>query len=451
MRVREAAEDLVSTGISHLDNLLGHLRSGDNVIWLDPTGNLAVPFSQSFILASQALGKPVLYVTFDIPPRELFSQLRSVASNCDLTILDCFTWGKGKGADVYLAFYYEDRMEYPGRILRVDQPHQMKLVAETLWGAYESLEGRVHLVFDSLSGMKELWSSERDVLTFYGSTCPKLYELNTVSYWIVKHSALSSRVQSRINIMAQVVLELSMRRGKNFLSTVKAEEREISPPTERHKYWTENGVVAFEAEKHSPYRIELWRRLKQARKMRGISQAELAKLAGVTPSTISQIESDMIMPSLYTLFKLADVLSVKPSFFLQEGTEPTPQLVFSSAEAKEIALPHILRNAAVAKALTPLGSEGRGHVYLIEIPPGSSFAPHFFIHKGEELGCLLSGKLQFFVNERAYKLTPGDVVHLTTEVPDRWENTGSTLARLLWIIIGADHRPEELSTPRTVQ
>ena len=234
MRVREAAEDLVSTGIGHLDNLLGHLRSGDNVIWLDPTGSLAAPFSHSFILASQALGKPVLYVTFDLPPRELFAQLRAVASNCDLTVLDCFTWGKGKGADAFLGFYYEDRMEFPGRILRVDQPHKMKLVAETLWGAYESLDGQVHLVFDSLSGMKEVWRSEKDVLSFYGTTCPKLYELNTVSYWLAKKGALSSRVQSRINTMAQVVLELSMRRGKNFLSTLKAEERETGPQNARN-------------------------------------------------------------------------------------------------------------------------------------------------------------------------------------------------------------------------
>lgn len=445
MRVREAAEDLVSTGVGHLDNLLGHLRSGDNVIWLDPTGSLAVPFSHSFIVASQALGKPVLYVTFDLPPRALFEQLRSVASNCDLTLLDCFTWGKGKGADVFLSFYYEDRTEYPGRILRVDQPHEMKLVSETLWGAYESLDGQVHLVFDSLSGMKEIWGSERDVLSFYGTTCPKLYELNTVSYWLVKQGALTSRVQSRINRMAQVVLELSVRRGKHFLSTLKAEERETGPPTERHKYWTEGGTVAFEAEKHSPYRIELWRRVKQARKMRGISQAELAKLAGVTPSTISQIESDMIMPSLYTLFRLADVLSVQPSFFLQEGDDTAPRLVFSPTEAKEIAIPHIPRSSAVAKAVTPLGSEGAGHVYVLEIPPGSSFAPHFIIHKGEELGCLLSGKVQFTVDERIYKLTPGDVVRLTSEIPDRWENTGSTLARLLWVTIGGGSTPREES------
>lgn len=47
-----------------------------------------------------------------------------------------------------------------------------------------------------------------------------------------------------------------------------------------------------------------------------------------------------------------------------------------------------------AKLLTPLDFELKAEPYLIEIPPKQTLPSHFFIHKGEEVGYLLSGKLQ---------------------------------------------------------
>lgn len=50
-----------------------------------------------------------------------------------------------------------------------------------------------------------------------------------------------------------------------------------------------------------------------------------------------------------------------------------------------------------AKLLTPLDFELKAEPYLIEIPPKQTLPSHFFIHKGEEVGYLLSGKLQLKV------------------------------------------------------
>jgi len=58
---------------------------------------------------------------------------------------------------------------------------------------------------------------------------------------------------------------------------------------------------------------------------------------------------------------------------------------------------------------------------------------HFFIHKGEEFGYLLSGRLQVRVGKAVYSLRSGDVIYLTSEMPAEWKNPSPTAARLLWI------------------
>jgi len=56
--------------------------------------------------------------------------------------------------------------------------------------------------------------------------------------------------------------------------------------------------------------------LVQLREEKSISQRKLAKLAGVTNSTISRLESDAVKPDYTTLEKLSIALSVDKSLLL---------------------------------------------------------------------------------------------------------------------------------------
>jgi len=81
----------VASGVSQLDNLLGGLHIGDNVIWYDNSGSLASVFCLNFIQASQAQNRPLIYVSFDRSPKNLLEKLGVLAQNNQLIILDCFT------------------------------------------------------------------------------------------------------------------------------------------------------------------------------------------------------------------------------------------------------------------------------------------------------------------------------------------------------------------------
>jgi transcriptional regulator with XRE-family HTH domain len=173
--------------------------------------------------------------------------------------------------------------------------------------------------------------------------------------------------------------------------------------------------------------------IKEIRTKRGISQTKLAKLVGVTPSTISQVESNLIFPSLPALMKMAEVLSVHVSSFFRGESGSAKRLVFSGQDAVEIQLPGSMEGAVSAKLLTAVDYVAKAEPYLIEIAPNTDLPSHFFVHKGEEFGYVVSGCLQMVVEATVHKLRTGDLVYLTSDTPAHWNNPGPGSARILWI------------------
>ncbi len=187
----------IASGVSHLDFILGGLFIGDNVVWFDDVGSLATPFCLNFIQASQAQGKPLIYVSFDRSPKNLLDKLGPICDYPSLIILDCFTHGKGTGTEIFLKFYEEAVEDWPCRIIPVKKPWDVAQFMEVLYGLHGTLKGDVRFVFESITGMQKLWGSEESILSFYSHSCPRLYELNTIAYWIVEKQAHSRALELR--------------------------------------------------------------------------------------------------------------------------------------------------------------------------------------------------------------------------------------------------------------
>jgi hypothetical protein len=142
-----------------------------------------------------------------------------------LTVLDAFTHGKGAGADVFLQFYQGRTTAARARLHCLDQPHRPKQFSDSLYEAVHAAKGDVRLIFESLTGMQELWGGEEHVIRFYSRACPRLYELNTIAYWLIEKAAHTPRLKSSINQIAQVVVDLSVKRGKTLMTIIKAERQ----------------------------------------------------------------------------------------------------------------------------------------------------------------------------------------------------------------------------------
>ena len=181
-------------------------------------------------------------------------------------------------------------------------------------------------------------------------------------------------------------------------------------------------------------RFDLGGRIKAVRQQQGLSQKELAKRASMTPSSISQIEKNLISPSIPALFRLAESLAVNITTFFEGASALQGTCVFSGRDGVGVAFAKGARGTIAGQRLLPPDiTDTVADPYLLRIEPGRKLSAHFFNHKGEEAGYLLKGSLTLLVNGETQEAHPGDLIYLRKDMPEQWENIGETTAELLWI------------------
>ncbi len=74
--------------------------------------------------------------------------------------------------------------------------------------------------------------------------------------------------------------------------------------------------------------MDVGKQLKTIRTMRGLSQRELAKRSGVTNSMISQIEQNLVNPSVGSLKKILDAIPISMGEFFTLDVEPKDDYLF---------------------------------------------------------------------------------------------------------------------------
>jgi transcriptional regulator with XRE-family HTH domain len=280
-----------------------------------------------------------------------------------------------------------------------------------------------------------VWGGEEHVIRFYSRACPRLYELSTIAYWLIEKGAHSPRLKSSINQIAQVVVDLEVKRGKTLMTILKAEKQGTAFLNKPLAYLTRDMEVRFESQDRASGPYDLGGRLKALRLQKGVSQTELARLTGVTASTISQIESNLIFPSLPALFRMAEIMSVDVSSILGDAHRKSRKVVFPNTAAQPARLSGFSKNEVKALLLAPGNIELAAEPHLIEIPAHRKLSGHFSAHKGPELGYVLSGSARLTVDNTPHTAHAGDTIYLARDPPQQWENPGPEPVRLFWVTI----------------
>lgn len=115
----------ISSGINYLDHLLGFLKTGDNVIWEVEAGTYIEIFLQRFIEQTLKNGYPLIYVSFNASPATLTKRLVHLSNLEHLTILDCFTSGKGNNDPLFSQFYKKDKEGFKGSVIKAENPKDL--------------------------------------------------------------------------------------------------------------------------------------------------------------------------------------------------------------------------------------------------------------------------------------------------------------------------------------
>jgi transcriptional regulator with XRE-family HTH domain len=373
--------ETASTGIAQLDAALGGLYWGDNVVWEHEEGGSAEPFYRAIARVTEGY-RYAGYVTIARDPGEITQVFPS------LQVLDA----------------------RPGTPL-ADPDRLIEEIRRTC-----SSRERDLLLFEPIEVMTNQWG-ETATQRFFTTCCPMLLELGAVAYWALAPGEVAQALRREIEEVTQCVIAVTDGR----LRIAKAEGRPFGVQGSVFRCRLETDDPVLEA---APAAARLGAALRAIRMQRHLSQSDVARLAGVSPSAVSQAERGQRGLSLETLLALTTQLNITLDELLRGDVAPGYRL----------ARRHDPHRVADGKPLALLDDPETGlRAYFVRIAARGS-CELGFPHKGIELVAVASGLVQVMLPTGRPVLRQGEALLAERSGITSCRNLSDEEARLFWIL-----------------
>lgn len=174
--------------------------------------------------------------------------------------------------------------------------------------------------------------------------------------------------------------------------------------------------------------ILIGKKLKQLRTEKKLSIAELSRLSDVSTGLISQIERDLVVPSVTSLWRLAQALDTNINYFFHEEPKEE-QLIIRKGEHQTL-VTH--QNSSYYKLLHTDKTDRSLDMMEITLKGGHSYEKKSLSHEGEECGYVLKGTLTVHLNGKDYILEEGDSIHFNSSLPHKYVNNSEEDCVSIW-------------------
>ena len=166
-----AAFDKILSGHPQLDEILDHIRLGDNVVWQVSSIDEFRVFAEPFARQAVRDGRSVIYIRF--------AQHEPVLK--DTSGIQVCTFNPDAGFEAFTVAIHE----------KITQ------------------EGReAFYIFDCLSELQSVWYTDLMMGNFFRVTCPYLFDLDTVAYFPLLRGRHSYDAVARIRDTTQLLLDV---------------------------------------------------------------------------------------------------------------------------------------------------------------------------------------------------------------------------------------------------
>ena len=256
---------MLTTGLVEIDRLVGGVLPGDNIVWEVDSGAPFDQFVAAYLAAGEAQGATITYVSFNRSPQTISRAWGRDVSQGVFQLIDCFSSGKGNNDKVFLDFYESGGDGSRRSVVHVGNPSDPTELERALANTGAAGRGiNARYVFDSLTGMLDLWGDEDVVLRFFGHICPRLFDLSTIAYWSLETEAHSQRFLAKVRHITQVVLEIGISRGIRTLTLRKAANRRSTAIGVPQWFRVVEGKLAIAAESREDRELSLLTRMGEA-------------------------------------------------------------------------------------------------------------------------------------------------------------------------------------------
>ena len=170
--------------------------------------------------------------------------------------------------------------------------------------------------------------------------------------------------------------------------------------------------------------------LRAIRKARGVTLTDLAERLGRSVGWLSQVERDLSDPSVDDLRKISAALDVPVSMLFSHAAAPAGEEGYVVRKGARRSIGN-REGGLVEELLSPDLTDDFEVVH-------STFEPRSDIGEAvarptQEVGYLVSGKLDLWIAGRKFTIHPGDSFRIKGEV-HRWSNPYDEPAVAIWVI-----------------
>jgi transcriptional regulator with XRE-family HTH domain len=172
-------------------------------------------------------------------------------------------------------------------------------------------------------------------------------------------------------------------------------------------------------------------RLRELRKVKGLTLQAVASAAGISVGYLSQIERNLSRLPIGVLKRISDVLGVHMNWFFPPGSQgPANErdLVVRAARRRKLTFTGL----GISEELLSPNLSGPLEMLISTIHPRAD--SEYYIHGGDEAGLVMSGDLDLWVGDRHFRLHPGDSFAFASNEPHRCANTGDQPVQVLWVV-----------------
>lgn len=169
--------------------------------------------------------------------------------------------------------------------------------------------------------------------------------------------------------------------------------------------------------------------LRALRKSRGFTLSDLADELGRSVGWLSQVERDLSVPAIADLSAMAKLLDVSISSLVQMDADPEEEGMIVRANARR---PIGSRTPGLIEGLLSPDLTDDFEVVHSAFAPGSEITT-CLVRPTQEIGYIVRGRFDLWIDGKMFKLGPGDSFRLRGE-PFRWANAYDEPCEIIWVI-----------------
>ncbi len=177
-------------------------------------------------------------------------------------------------------------------------------------------------------------------------------------------------------------------------------------------------------------------KIRRLRLRKSMGLVELGKQTSLSPALLSNLERDVMHPTLPTLLRIAMVFSVGLEYFFNPEPKPVLEIVRKKDRLRFPDSPDARAVAYYFESLDFPVPNRELNAYLAEFEPIDAERNRVHEHSGVELLYVLSGKLGLRVGEDKHELSEGDSIYFDSSVAHSYSRIGARRTTALVAALG---------------